>query len=225
LQPNTSQTGITPAQYYNWSGYAATGKVFTKVQGSWTVPKVTCTVASAQTVFWVGFDGFQNSTVEQAGVGAVCGGTSGKTVQYYAWWEMYPTNVIQHMPLSVSPGNSVTATVTYSSGNYAMRVVNHSKMTSYTRNATCASNLTCSRSSAEWIIERPSVSGSYTALANWGNMQLYNDTAAASTNLLPISSYTYRPINMINSNNKSLATVSQLSATGKLFTDTWNSAE
>src|SRR5581483_355717 len=91
----------SPVYYYNWSGYAATtSQPFVAVQSIYTQPNVTCTTPGAWTLFWVGFDGYLNNNVEQAGTAAQCSSGTNPQPTYYAWWEMYPTNTIQVMPLT-----------------------------------------------------------------------------------------------------------------------------
>jgi hypothetical protein len=74
----------------NWSGYLLTGSGFTRAEGSWTVPAVTCTSGAKDqySLFWVGLDGYVgSSTIEQTGTASNCSGT---TPQYYAWYQFFP---------------------------------------------------------------------------------------------------------------------------------------
>ena len=83
----------------NWAGYAAYAPnqttPYNKITATWTQPAVNCAVSStgSDALFWVGFDGWLNDTVEQGGTYGYCNGTS--TPQYTVWWEMYPTNAVQ----------------------------------------------------------------------------------------------------------------------------------
>jgi hypothetical protein len=99
----------------NWSGYAVTGGKFTTASVSWIQNTITCTSGGGQTDMspWVGIDGYSTSTVEQTGSSGDC---NGATPDYYAWYEMYPRNVIviRH---TVKPGDHFTATVTHTSGD------------------------------------------------------------------------------------------------------------
>jgi Peptidase A4 family len=98
----------------NWSGYAVTGSTFKTVSASWTQPAITCTSGDGQTDMspWVGIDGYSSSTVEQTGSSGDC---NGATPDYYAWYEMYPRNVIV-IKHTVKPGDKFTATVAHTSG-------------------------------------------------------------------------------------------------------------
>jgi hypothetical protein len=74
------------------------------------VPSVT---ASGYSAAWVGIDGFVSSTVEQIGTMQEYSGT---TASYYAWYEMYPSGMIP-LPNTVKAGDSMTATVSYITGD------------------------------------------------------------------------------------------------------------
>ncbi len=225
--PSWVQTPALPgsktAYYYNWSGYAAQAKApFTLVHSTYVQPTVTCPVKKAYTVFWVGFDGFTNSTVEQDGTLAYCSGT---TPEYEAWWEMYPTNDITAVPsVAVAPGDKINATVTFQGGVYTMTVKDMTSGTHFTRTAKCAKGLTCPRDSAEWIVERPGYGGeNYAPLADWGTMNLPGDQAATGGGAgRPVSAFTNTPIDMVNlADTYLLAAVTALDTAGSTFTDTW----
>jgi hypothetical protein len=240
LHDELSQTSKKPtgtydsmtAAYYNWSGYAVNApQPFLEVTSTYTQPAVTCPVAGAWTLFWVGFDGFTNDTVEQSGTAALCQNTSKPT--YYAWWEMYPTNTIQLMPITIKVGNKVQDTVTYNpaASSYSLAVNDLSNKQQYTETTQCATNLNCARQSAEWIVERPTVNGTYAPLADWKKMSLGSDlagnTAISDSNpatlMLPVNDYENTNISMIDDpyTGEYLATDSNLNAAGKSFTDTW----
>jgi hypothetical protein len=223
-----------PVYYYNWSGYAASASTpFNAVQSTYVQPSVTCTVPGAWTLFWVGFDGFNNGTVEQAGTAAQCDTSSNPKPTYYAWWEMWPTNSIQTMPLSIKPGDTIMTNVTYNANNtsYSMLVNDKTTNRNYTKTATCASGLTCSRQTAEWIVERPTLNGAYTPLANWGTMNLTSNAASTTTKhnspqYQSVSAYVNTPIYMTNTYyTATMATVSPLNTKSNTFSDTWLAAQ
>lgn len=137
---------------YNWGGYAATGSGFTSVAATWTEPTATCNSVNDLYAPWVGIDGYGSSTVEQTGVATDC--SSGHAV-YQAWYEMYPKAPVYLSTSSypVSPGNSITASVTYAgSSNYTLKLVNNSRGWTYTTTKKLTS---ARRLSAEVIIESP----------------------------------------------------------------------
>lgn len=106
----------------NWSGYAVTGAngAYSDVKGSWVQPSVTCgSRQTAYSSFWVGLDGYNSNSVEQLGTDSDC--SRGRPT-YYGWWEMYPNPSVQLSTSSypVSPGDTLTAEVSYSGGNYTL---------------------------------------------------------------------------------------------------------
>jgi len=109
-----------PSNNNVWSGYVASpesGHQFTTVSASWVQTAVTCPKSDAWTLFWVGIDGWSqigNATVEQGGSSAQCTGGGKNSVDYEAWWEMYPTNDVQTVfPIAV--GDHISSSVVYSS--------------------------------------------------------------------------------------------------------------
>jgi hypothetical protein len=98
----------------NWSGYAETG-AYSAVQASWTVASVSPGIATQFgrstgwfSATWVGIDGYNNSSLIQTGTEQ---DYYGGTAHYTAWWEILPAaeTVISE---PVSPGDSITATIT-----------------------------------------------------------------------------------------------------------------
>lgn len=219
----------SPEYFDNWSGYAVTSsQQFTKVSTEFTQPTVTCPVPGAWTLFWVGFDGFNNGTVEQAGTAATCSYGTNPTPSYYAWWEMYPTNNIQVAPLNIKPGDTITPSAEYNSltKNYQLKVTDNTTSKHFTENTTCSPGLNCSRQSAEWIIERPTISSGYSPMANWGTMTFNKSYASIKSAYKPISYFNNTPIDMLNyGTGNNLANVSSLNKQGIEFTDTWLSAQ
>src|ERR1035438_4845265 len=103
----------------NWSGYAVTGTSFTSAEGSWIVPTATCTSGTQYASFWVGIDGYSSSSVEQTGTDSDC---SGKTPQYYAWYEFYPNPSFEISSLAIKPGDRMSAKVVYSGSKFTVTI-------------------------------------------------------------------------------------------------------
>jgi hypothetical protein len=149
----------------NWSGYVVQGAAnpesvlpattFSSVSAAWTQPVVDCTVANARVSIWVGIDGWSSPTVEQVGTEAVCG--AAVAPEYYkAWWEMYAgSHSAGKLVFDISPGDRIEASVTYSGSDYIMSLVDRTSGQRFTTEQTCDPSVTCNRSSAEWIVERP----------------------------------------------------------------------
>jgi hypothetical protein len=213
----------------NWSGFAVTGSGASDAKGSWTVPSVSCSSKATYSSYWVGIDGYSSNTVEQTGTDSDC--SSGHGV-YYAWYEFYPNPSVQISSLTVSPGDKISAEVSYSSstGKFTTTITDGSHTFS-----TSGSVSGAARSSAEWIVERPAlcrVHCSLTSLSNFGTVSLGMDyTGIAGTNYATISGSTgaigsfgsanIHRITMVNSSGKTLAEPSVLSGDGTSFTETW----
>jgi hypothetical protein len=225
---------------FNWSGYVATGQAFNHIQGTITVPTVTCTVPYAQSLFWVGLDGYTiaaNQTVEQDGVGAKCSGGQHPKVTYFAWWEMFQTNQatsLQTIPgtvLTVKPGDRIKATVAYNSSDksYVLQLNNETTKQLFATTQYCIGNA-CSRQSAEWVAERYMLAtNTYTALAQWRTRaSLFTANGAGANSditMKPINHYNYLPVNMMSQQTyKNLDTTSPLSFDGTAFNVDWKAA-
>ena len=154
----------------NWAGYVvrptSAATTFRTVTATWTQPAIHCNEPNAWAVFWVGLDGWTNTTVEQGGSSAKC--VSGTPI-YTLWWEMYPTGQITSV-FVINPGDSITATVSFAASQYLITVSDTTSGQTFTKHATCASNLACSRRSAEVVAEDPGLPQS-TALYPLANYQ------------------------------------------------------
>jgi hypothetical protein len=149
--PGGVSNSSVPTISLNWSGYAVTSpSKFTYVHSEFVQPALKCVGKPDQfDSNWVGFDGFQNGTVEQDGTLAFCGGPTNMTARYFGWIEMFPA------PLTVvfktRPGDVIDATVSYRGGQFRLKIADLSTGRSATTVATCSD---CRRASAEWIDER-----------------------------------------------------------------------
>jgi hypothetical protein len=180
VRDHTAGNSGLPTISYNWSGYAATSsKPFTYVHSTFVQPKIACPgVANQVTSNWVGLDGFTDQTVEQDGTFASCGGTGNKTASYEAWYEMFPAGSVG--VFAVKPGDKISVAVKYTGGKFVLTVDDLTSGKTATKTATCSQ---CTRSSAEWIIERPAECNSaetkcfLTELADFGTTKMTANTA------------------------------------------------
>jgi hypothetical protein len=165
-----SRPGRSPdaATSTNWSGYAASSGsngAFRSVSASWVEPTGHCTSGNQYSSFWVGLDGYGNSTVEQTGSEVDC---SGSTPVYYAWWEMYPGRS-HNFTNTVRPGDNFTASVTFDGGSeFTLKISDTTRGWSHTENKTLSS---ANRSSAEVIVEAPSSTRGVLPLADFGTVK------------------------------------------------------
>ncbi len=208
-----------------------TGGIVTSVSGDWTVPTATCTSGKTEySSTWIGIDGYVSgsSTVEQDGTEADCLNGS---PSYDAWYEMYGDSAVHNgdevelNPASgypVSPGDTITASVSVSGSNWTLSINDSAWSSPY---STSISFSGASKSSAEWIVERPEVcssSCSLTSLADFGSVTFTSATATDNGTSGSISAFSASAIEML-ANNKTtvLAAPGPLGASGESFTDDW----
>ncbi len=146
----------------NWSGYAALGGPFTSVTGNFTVPYVTTSAQVAdRTDVWVGIGGFESDSVIQAGIEERVDPTNPSLADYYAWW--YVLTPPQHLTsgvtittVQIAPGDQVTVTIGQISGSdWEITLTDDTNGESFTTDQP----YTFFGSSAEWIVEAPTVLG------------------------------------------------------------------
>jgi hypothetical protein len=162
----------------NWSGYAATGSngAFHSITANWTQPTGHCSSGTTYSSFWVGLDGYSSDSVEQTGSEVDC---SGRTPQYYSWYEMYPAFPV-NFSNTVKAGDSFTGTVTFSGTNtYTLTLTDHTQ--GWTKTIT-KKHSGLARSSAEVITEAPSSSSGPLPLTDFGTVT-YSSSAANGTSL------------------------------------------
>lgn len=237
----SSTSGVTQGGSDNWSGYVATSNTkFVAAETVYNQPTVTCPVANAQTSFWVGFDGYTNGTVEQDGTAATCSST--KQVSYYAWWEMFPTNAMQKLPLTIRPGDKMENTVTYATnGVFTMTVNDLTTGKHATATAKAGAGQTCARQTAEWVVERTGQSlknsTTYNPLADWGTVRINTDEAATTTTtnsktkvvtpvMKSVAAYNDVELTMYDNDGNPLVSLSGLQSTNDTaFNDTWEATQ
>jgi hypothetical protein len=212
----------------NWSGYAVEATAqFTQASGTWTQPTASCTTSgSTYGSFWVGIDGYSSNSVEQLGTDSDC--ASKGQPSYYAWYEMYPAPSVSLSTTSypVHPGDTLTATVSRSGTSYTLSLQSSRGWT-----FSVAESATNSNSSAEWVVEAPSlcrITCKGTKLTNFGTVSFSNSKAATGGSAQSISAFTANggphEIIMTSSTGTTRAQPTTLTSGGAGFSDTWNHA-
>jgi hypothetical protein len=226
----------------NWSGYIAQtsystpqSNSVTYVTGTWTVPTVTYTSSvDVYSCIWVGIDGWNGNTVEQVGTNENV--VNGQHV-YNAWWEMYSTGSKQPQQIiktwKVDAGDSITALVKYitlgsHAGQFYLSIVDNSQLTDlpfsiYTTSAQYQSPL-AQRSTAEWIVEAPTLSnGSIAPLANFGTVTFTNCSATILGTTGPINDLSWQlyVADIVDSSNYAQDMTGPLNSTRNGFAVTW----
>ena len=137
------------------AGYVATGKAgaFTVVSSDWAQPTAHCTSGDQYASFWVGLDGYNSDTAEQAGTDADC---AGPAPEYFAWYELYPAPPVTFSN-TVKPGDEMAASVSYVGSNkFTIKVADTTQGWSHTVTQSLAA---AARSSAEIFVTAPASTG------------------------------------------------------------------
>lgn len=215
----------------DWAGYAVTGAGLKTVSGSWKQPTVKCPVNQVQqAAFWVGIDGYSGSdpTVQQIGTDSDCTKMSAKTTgtpNYYAWYEMYPQNVVylSKSLYPVSPGNVISGHVSHVGTTYTLTISDSTRGWTFTTMQVAAT--TPQNSSGEWIVEAPCSSATPCAilpLADFGTISFSGATVDGSS--IAGSGLTVHQITMVTTSATVKASTSALSSSGGGFKVTWKHA-
>jgi hypothetical protein len=143
-------------QSSNWAGYAVHrgGVKFKRVSGTWRQPSATCTPGRpTYSSVWVGLGGYSQSSkaLEQIG-GEVDCSARGKVVSS-AWYELVPAPS-QTIRMQVRPGDVLRAAVTIVGHQVRLQLRDLTRHHTFTRTVRVS---TVDVSSAEWILETPSV--------------------------------------------------------------------
>lgn len=223
--------GVTVSESTNWSGYAVTGASFTNAKGSWIVPAVNCSqTPNTYSSFWVGIDGWSSNTVEQTGTDSDC---SGKTPNYYVWYEFYPKFSYLVPSVPVSPGDKMSASVDFSGAEFTVTITNETTGHSFSKSQRVPK---AQRSSAEWIAEAPCCTngGGILPLSDFGTVdfgQKYTGitdtdfaTDSSTSGVIRAFGNAVNESIMVNGNTGALeAMPSALSSDGGSFTVKWAS--
>jgi hypothetical protein len=206
----------------NWSGYAVIGNSFTQARGSWRVPAVDCTETPYSSAsFWVGMDGWNDSTVEQTGTESDC---DDETPKYYAWYEFAPKGGVTIGTVPVSPGDRISAEVNYDGAEFTVTITNEETGDSFNTSAVVPG---AQRSSAEWIAEENSPELADFGTAPFGRdfTDVIDSNAATDAGASgPIGAFRNRvQASIIIARGRTQAVPSGLSEDGSSFAVTWKS--
>lgn len=197
----------------NWAGYIATGGTYTSVSGSWVVPSVTTSDATADVAdaTWVGIGGVTRNDLIQAGTEAIPD-SSGQLV-YRAWMETLPQDS-KIVPLTVAPGDAVSISITEStSGVWEVSFENDTTGQSYVTSVQYDSSL----SSADWVEEMPVEVGGVIGLDDFGTINFTSGYAIKNGQAVTIQSSGATALTMDNARGETIATPSSLGADGSSF--------
>ncbi len=188
----------------------------TGVSGSWVVPAVNTSQGDVYSAVWIGIGGYRESSLVQTGT--LQGVRDGK-VFYYAWYQFLPNPSVRIKSLIVEPGDRMTASVSLVDKDknlWLVQIRDVTKGESYNGTFSYRS----SRLSAEWIVERPSLSGRITTLADFGGVTFTECSATIDNVTGGIRSFPGYQLIMYD-DEAQLVKVSSLSADGSSFTVTY----
>ena len=205
-----------------WAGYvdpASRGTV-SVVSATWIQPADAgfCGAGTNTDAYlWTGMDGWEGASIEQIGTEVDC--ENGTPVNV-AWYEYWFTPVIVIPSITVQPGDTISASVSFSSGSFTLWIED---VTQHTIFQNVSSHPGADRDSADWIVESPY--GGTRNLTDFGQFKFLDCSAKIGGQWgLPDESPSVTQVNMTNSNGTTLrATPSLLNeATGGFAVD-WNS--
>ncbi|MCL5946519.1 MAG: G1 family endopeptidase, partial [Chloroflexi bacterium] len=190
---------------------------FTDVKGTWTVPQVDCTKnPNSEVGVWVGLDGVESPTVEQAGISSRC---RQGVAQYSAWVEIFPGDP-HTVDLAIAPNDQISAEVRYLGGQL-FRL----SLTDLTTGRSFAAGYNApgaNLSSAEWIVEAPLVNGTIATLATFSPITISGATVTADGQAGSITNphWGASQVEMDTPAGTPWARASRLDASGSSFTVT-----
>ncbi len=211
--PSPFQRPASTGKSHNWSGYSATGGKFTGVSATWTVPQPGPSSFAADAA-WVGIGGVRSRDLIQAGTEQTV--LPNGRVSYQAWIEKLP-QVSRPVQLRISPGDSVTVSITEQQDNVWL-ISMKNNTTGQTFQTT--EDYTSSHSSAEWVQEAPSGRRGIINLSNFGTLKFTDASATKDGKKVTIAGAGGRPITMIDRNDQPIAEPSALGEDGASFSVT-----
>jgi hypothetical protein len=210
----------------SWTGYiitknAKTQREITAVNASWIVPKVNASAGDGSSSAWIGIGGQLDKTLIQVGTEQdVANGQE----TYDAWYELLPNLAVRLTSITLSPGDRVVASISLvnsATDEWSIQISDTTTGQDFSRNVVYNST----RSSGEWIIERPTINNQISTLAHFGNVTFTGCYATVDNVTGPIGKFSFTIIQMADSLNIKLASASSLTAVGSSFTVSYLAAK
>jgi hypothetical protein len=207
----------------SWAGYAVSDGVTNPdldvigISASWVIPRVNASGMGGYSSTWIGIGGQLDKTLIQVGTEQNLLG--GQEV-YSVWYEILPDYAIPVKNLTIRPQDTITASITLvDSATNTWNIQLNDITNGQGFSKTIIYNST--RSSGEWIVERPTVNNQVTMLSDFIEVT-FNDCIINTRNSTGvIANYTASKIQMTNQQNTQLASVSPLNGDGSGFTVTY----
>jgi len=203
----------------SWAGYIIAKDSNSKfevtgVEASWIVPKVNVSSGDGYSSAWIGIGGQLDKSLIQ--VGTEQDVISGQNT-YIAWYELLPSFAVQLTSITVSPEDTMIASINLVNSNtnqWRIQISDATTGQAISRNVFYNST----RSSGEWIVERPTINNQITTLADFGNIKFTDCHVNVNDVTGPIARSSFDRIQMANSKNTELSSASTLTAGGTSFT-------
>jgi hypothetical protein len=204
----------------DWSGYVVVSDsgnpqpVFSGVNGSWTIPKVTPSQNDEFSAVWIGIGGQLDDSLIQTGTEQ---DSINGTEAYSAWYELLPNNSVTITTINVTQGDEITAWISLvdsATNQWSIEITDLTNGESFQQSFQYDS----SKLSAEWIVERPTVDSTLGTLANFGSATFTDSKATTSNATGTIKNFPFSQVLMSDRRNRQLVTVSPLNRDGSGFT-------
>ena len=203
----------------SWAGYIISQNFnsqlgVTAIEASWTVPQVNASAGDGYSSAWIGIGGQTDKTLIQVGTEHdLVGGQE----TYTAWYEMLPNFSVTINGLTIAPGDTIVASLTLivsDTNNWNIQLSDTTNGQAFNKNVVYNST----RSSGEWIVERPTINKQISTLCDFGNVPFSNCQINVNDVKGLIGNFTYSKIQMTNQLSTPLASVSTLTPDGSNFT-------
>lgn len=196
----------------SWAGYiiskyASDQEIeVTSIEARWTVPQVNISSGDGYSSMWVGIGGQTDKSLIQ--LGTEHDSISGQEI-YSTWYELLPNYAVKITSMQISPGDSIFASITLTD-SYSHRWNMHLSDVSNGQTFNLQVVYNSTRSSGEWIIERPTISNQISTLANFGTVTFKDCRITVNGVEGVIGNFSNSRIQMTNQQATHLATISQL---------------
>jgi hypothetical protein len=204
----------------SWSGYTVNGVSTNSqigavyVNASWVVPQLNVSAGDGYSSVWIGIGGQLDKTLIQ--IGTEHDLAKGEE-SYYAWYELLPNFEVRLPRINVSPGDTMVASIDLINSkinHWRIQMNNTRTGQEFIRDVVYNST----RSSGEWVLERPTIKNQTSVLANFGRVTFTDCYVQINGVRGPIANFPCSQIQMANSRYVKLTKVSALSSGGSSFT-------
>lgn len=204
----------------SWAGYVIANDFLTSefevvaINASWIVPTVNASAGNGYSSTWIGVGGQLDTTLIQ--VGTEHNVVNGEA-RYNAWYEMLPDFAIKIEDMTIRPQDTIMASITLVNpeiDQWSIQIRDVTYGQGFSKNVIYNS----SRSSGDWIAERPTVNRQISVLSDFGNFTFNDCYVTINDATGHIGNFSYSKVDMINHQNFKLASVSSLGDDGSSFT-------